>query len=155
MASGTGFVLVGRHLAVLIEVVRRLGEVTVVVVERGERSVDRLTTLVETAVQVAVTTAAIAGDGGLHSLEATGASASGDLWECRELDREAKVYSTQLCGSPRAMKEWRQIVDVGQWGFVTILVDFVEGLRDVVTEFCTHDGSQEHDTNDYTGRLHS
>lgn len=46
------------------------------------------------------------------------------------------------CGArwiSQRVRSYRQIVDVGQWGFVTILVDFVEGLRDVVTEFCNRE----------------
>lgn len=45
--------LVGYHLTVLVEEMRRLGEMAVVVVERGERRVNGLAALVETVVQVA------------------------------------------------------------------------------------------------------
>lgn len=139
------FVLVGRHLAILVENVRRLHKVSVVVAERGERSLDRLAIFVEAVIQVA----SAAGDAGLYSLEVALAG-GGDLRERRKLDRESKIYSSQLSCSPRAMEDWRQVIDVGQWGFVTIFVYFVEGLRDVVAEFCTCNGGQQHDPNNCT-----
>lgn len=71
------FVLVGRHLAVLVHEVRRLEEVSVIVAEGGERRLDRLATLVEAVVQVAATT----GDAGLYSLEVALTAGGGDLRE--------------------------------------------------------------------------
>lgn len=71
------FVLVGRHLAILVHEVRRLKEVSVVVAERGERCLYGLATLVEAVVQVATTT----GDAGLYSLEVALTVGGGNLRE--------------------------------------------------------------------------
>lgn len=46
---------VGRHLAVLVHKVRGLGDVAVVVAERGEGALDHRAVLVEAVVQVATT----------------------------------------------------------------------------------------------------
>lgn len=76
---------------------------------RGENPISAQEQEILTALVVVVTYGMmlqylpIAGDGGLHSLEATGASASGDLWECRELDREAKVYCYRVGPCRRVM----------------------------------------------------
>lgn len=143
---------VGRHLAVLVHKVRRLGHVAVVVAERGEGALDDGAVLVEAVVQVAAATGA--GDGGLDALEVT-LAVGGNGREVRERQlREAKVYSSQLGGSPRAMEDWREIVDVGQRRFVAVFVDFVERLRDVEAEFCTNNGGQTDDTKNCTQVLH-
>uniref|UniRef100_A0A8D8B1H0 (northern house mosquito) hypothetical protein n=1 Tax=Culex pipiens TaxID=7175 RepID=A0A8D8B1H0_CULPI len=142
---------VGRHLAVLVHKVRGLGHVAVVVAERGEGALDHRAVLVEAVVQVAATGA---GDGGLDALEVT-LAVGRDRREVRERQlRETKVYSSQLGGSPRAVEDWRQVVDVGQRRFVSIFVDFVERLRDIEAEFCTDNGGQTGDTKNCTQILH-